>query len=360
MIRRVLVVPIVVLTLVAVSGPAPSATAVDHSRGHPGFCRNANGVTVVIDFQELNGTTIVRCNPQSTRGTGLDALKGAGIQIAGVQRWGESFICRIENRPSATETIDVDGQPGYREACIDTPPAAAYWSYWHAGNNCPWTYSQWGVKNRDFTPGGFEGWSFSLNATADSNPVPRIAPVRPGTEGAECTTPVEPGPTENDPDERLDPVTTRSTTDTSRARGAAPVTAGSAARPDAPGTDPAHGAGGSTPPLGGSDSGSVGHDAHGDPLADGASGTGGVDGSSAGDDVGGESSGSSDRSLAAGADPAANVEFTGGEHAPDVRDVIRTESGASDAAPWIALGVIIVLAGFAGWVEGRRRRRRHG
>jgi hypothetical protein len=191
------------MTLLAftVAGGVP-AHGVDQSRGTPGYCTDAQGVTVVIDFGDLGGTPIVRCNPQSGAGTGLDALKGAGFQIAGVQRWGESFICRIENRPAPGEKIAIKGNANYREACIDTPPASGYWSYWHAGNNCEWEYSQWGVKNREFVPGGFEGWVFSLNASMDDAPKPSIAASRPGTQGQACNAPDEPAPTSNDPDQK--------------------------------------------------------------------------------------------------------------------------------------------------------------
>ena len=87
-------------------GTAPAAHAIDQSKGYPGFCKDDKGVTVVIDFQQLGGDAIVRCNPQTTAGTGLDAMKGAGFQIAGVQRWGEAFICRIENKPAAAAARD--------------------------------------------------------------------------------------------------------------------------------------------------------------------------------------------------------------------------------------------------------------
>ena len=152
---------------------------------------------LVPPFQQLGGETYVRCHPDASSGTGLDALKGAGFQIEGVRRWGESFVCRIENRPSADEAVPIEGDAGYTEQCIDTPPASGYWSYWYAGNGCAWRYSQWGAKNRTPIQGGFEGWSYSLNASADENPVPRIAPVRPGTEAAGCTT--SSGPTSAPP-----------------------------------------------------------------------------------------------------------------------------------------------------------------
>ncbi|WP_331771061.1 hypothetical protein OG948_46385 (plasmid) [Embleya sp. NBC_00888] len=148
---------------------APTAHAVDTSKGTPGYCPDANGVTVVIDFQELGGTTIVRC-ARGDQATGHAALKNAGIEIAGVARWGEAFICRVEGKPGANS-----------EPCIDTPPAGAYWSYWHSPNGGSWTYSQWGVMNRKPPPGSFEGWSFSKNKTETTNPPPRVAPARPAT-----------------------------------------------------------------------------------------------------------------------------------------------------------------------------------
>ncbi|MFC6091522.1 ABC transporter substrate-binding protein [Saccharothrix lopnurensis] len=289
---------------------APHAHAVDHSKGQPGFCPSGTGVTVVVDFQQLGGTTLVRCNPQGARGTGLDALKGAGFQVAGVQRWGEAFICRVENRPSAVETIPVQGNDGYREACIDTPPAAGYWSYWHAGNNCAWEYSQWGVKNRDFVPGGFEGWSFSLNATSESNPTPRVAAVRPGTEGQACVAPDEGKPSSNDLDEKQDDV--RPDPAGQQRPQQQPTTA-----PDEPG-EVQSGTAALPPPR---------------PRAS-----------------------ASPKSPAP--DPKRNVAFDGGQDAPDVTEVVAQQSGASDLAPWAAAGVIVLLAATTPLVARRRRRAR--
>ncbi len=150
---------------------ADRAFAIDHSRGTPGYCPDADGVTVIVDFQELGGDTIIRCAPGDQE-TGHAALKNAGIEIAGTNRWGEAFICRIEGKPGPES-----------EPCIDTPPASAYWSYWHAPNDGTWTYSQWGVMNRKPPPGSFEGWSFSKDRTEDTNPPPRVAPVRPANTG---------------------------------------------------------------------------------------------------------------------------------------------------------------------------------
>ena len=166
-------------TLPAVVAVAPQARAVDDSLGTPGFCPDDDGVTVVVDFQRLGGRTIVRCAPGSEPRTGLEVLQDAGFDTEGVQRWGEGFVCRIEDRPSASEQLPVVGDEGYREACVDTPPATAFWGYWRADEGGEWRYSQQGVKSTEVEPGGFEGWSFSLNAADGVNPPPGIPPDRP-------------------------------------------------------------------------------------------------------------------------------------------------------------------------------------
>ncbi|MFJ8911545.1 ABC transporter substrate-binding protein [Amycolatopsis sp. NPDC102389] len=299
----------VVAAVFLIAATAPSAYAVDQGKGYPGFCKDATGVTVVVDFQQLGGTAIVRCNPQATRGTGLDAIKGAGFQIAGVQRWGESFVCRVENRPSATENVPMKGRENYREQCVDTPPAQAYWSYWHASNNCAWDYSQWGVKNRDFIPGGFEGWSFSLNATAQSNPVPRVSAVRPGTESQPCVPREEAKPATGDPGERQQ-------------------------RP---------------------------------PAGDGPQQTVGAEPGAGEVPAAGPSSGTlpppkprpSASARPKAQDPSSNVAFTGGENAEDVNAVIERESGAGGWAPWAAVAAVLALC-VAGFLMARRRKRAQG
>ncbi|MEU1752720.1 hypothetical protein ABZ436_08720 [Micromonospora matsumotoense] len=156
-----------------VSWPGSPAAAA----GSAGYCPDASGVTVVVDFHELGGGTVVRC-ASGTQATGLAALKNAGFEVTGTLRWGEGFICRIEGKPSAAS-----------EKCVDTPPASAYWSYWHAANGGGWAYSDKGVLNRKPPAGSFEGWSFSLNRNASDAPRPGVTPKRP------APTPPPPPPT---------------------------------------------------------------------------------------------------------------------------------------------------------------------
>ncbi|MER5606419.1 hypothetical protein ACGFKZ_28135 [Micromonospora tulbaghiae] len=159
-------------------GPGSPAVAA----GSAGYCPDASGVTVVVDFNELGGGTVVRCAP-GTQATGLAALKNAGFPITGTLRWGEGFICRIDGKPSAAT-----------EKCVDTPPASAYWSYWHAPNGGSWTYSDKGVLNRKPAAGSFEGWSFSLNRNANDAPRPGVAPKRPAPPPSPPPAPPPPPP----------------------------------------------------------------------------------------------------------------------------------------------------------------------
>ncbi|MBE1469658.1 ABC transporter substrate-binding protein [Kibdelosporangium phytohabitans] len=171
---------------------APAAGAIDPAKGYAGICAGADalsGVTVVIDFQELDGNggvaapTITRCSPNASPGTdrtGIKALQDAGISVQGTVRWGLGFVCRLENRPSSTEILPRTSNPTYKEPCANTPPADAYWGYWHAnGSGSTWAYSSFGALNRNVIPGGFEGWSFSLNKTATTNPPPEVTPTNP-------------------------------------------------------------------------------------------------------------------------------------------------------------------------------------
>ncbi|MEJ7629940.1 MAG: hypothetical protein WKF54_10155, partial [Nocardioidaceae bacterium] len=166
----------------AAAGRAATVDPVDDElSGTPGYCPTDEGVTVVVDFQELGGGIVVRCatGPVVPGFTGIDALQGTGFDPEGVRRYGLAFVCRIADRPTADQELPVDGNPHYKEACVNTPPVSAFWSYWYAPDRGTWTYSQESALSRDALPGGFEGWSFSLNHSEGSAPPPGIPPRRP-------------------------------------------------------------------------------------------------------------------------------------------------------------------------------------
>lgn len=170
------------------------ATPTAQGASHDGACKDASGVTVVVDHQDLGGGVVVRCAQDfpASGGTGLLALQLAGFTPAGTVKDGAAFVCRINNRPAADEDLQVGGQ-AYRESCIATPPDGAFWSYWHAPAGGSWTFSQLGAA-RSVKPGGYEGWSFSLGNDASSNPAPGVKPAARPDAAPTTTTPVDPAP----------------------------------------------------------------------------------------------------------------------------------------------------------------------
>jgi len=153
--------------LVAVGIAVPLATPPLYSAGTtPEACLDNVGVTVVVDFHELGGGVNVRCAPGPVS-SGLDALDKAGIVWESVRRF-PGFVCRIAGLPGPD-----------KEACINTPPANAYWSYWVAQRGGVWCYISRGPGGRVPPPGTVEGWSFVLGKTGADTPPPGIPPPAP-------------------------------------------------------------------------------------------------------------------------------------------------------------------------------------
>jgi hypothetical protein len=152
--------------------------------GNAGYCTSANGVTVVVDFTDLDQPgdgrpdygIVVRCVAKPVQ-NGVQALQLAGFSPEGTAQYGLAFVCRIGGRPAADEPLNRADDPGYTEQCQQTPPQSAYWEYWTAPNGGPWSFSASGAGSHHPIAGGFEGWSFSLNG---SHHPPGVAPVRPG------------------------------------------------------------------------------------------------------------------------------------------------------------------------------------
>jgi hypothetical protein len=160
----------------ALTALGPAAPAVAAETGTPGSCTDDVGVTVVVDFSALGGDVVVRCagGPGGQGFTGLDALTQAGFSVAGTQRWGMQFVCRVQGRPTAREDLAIPGDDSYHEDCGDTPPETAYWGYWYASNGGAWKYSSISAASHTTIKGGFEGWSFHLGSGS-----PKPPPVAP-------------------------------------------------------------------------------------------------------------------------------------------------------------------------------------
>jgi hypothetical protein len=155
------------LALVAIGASVPVAAARAQSASpYDGPCLDNVGITVVIDFRELGGGVNVRCTGGAAS-SGLDALDLAGVAWEPVLRF-PGFVCRIAGKPGPDA-----------EACINTPPASAYWTYWLAPRGGQWCYSTVGPGTRTPPPGTVEGWSFALDKVGAEVPAPGYAPPPP-------------------------------------------------------------------------------------------------------------------------------------------------------------------------------------
>jgi MYXO-CTERM domain-containing protein len=154
---------VALLTAMTAAGAGPSAAA-----ARPlSTCTATTGVIVAVDFGHWGGPVLRSCGTTPT--TGYALLNQGGWHTTGTGHDGPGFICRI-------------GYSGYRhgtqypapsqQACVQTPPAAAYWASWQAGpGQASWTYSQAGAMSYHPQPGSVTMWVFggtNLSGTAGS------------------------------------------------------------------------------------------------------------------------------------------------------------------------------------------------
>jgi hypothetical protein len=127
-------------------------------------CTATTGATLVVDFAYWGGPLLRACG--STPTTGFALLNQGGWHTSGTVHDGPGFVCRI-------------GYAGFRsgtqyptpatQACVNTPPASAYWSFWEAGpGQDAWTYSQAGALNYRPAPGSISLWIFGGTSISGS------------------------------------------------------------------------------------------------------------------------------------------------------------------------------------------------
>jgi hypothetical protein len=134
--------------------------------GTAGPCPAKTGVTVSVDFTAFGRGVHTRCAP-GAQASGLAAMQHAGFTPAGTSRYGFAFICRINNLPTPTQ-----------QACVTTPPATAFWAYYHAlAGATTWTYSTLGATSYKPPLGSIDAWAFGKQAKPSKTP----AQVRAGT-----------------------------------------------------------------------------------------------------------------------------------------------------------------------------------
>ena len=127
--------------------------------GTAGACSGTTGVTVTVDFTSFGGVEQTRC-AAGAQSSGVAALQNAGFTPAGTSKYGLAFVCRINNLPSTTA-----------QACVNTPPATAYWAYYHALSGATtWSYSSSGASSYVPPAGSIDAWAFGNGATPSKTP----------------------------------------------------------------------------------------------------------------------------------------------------------------------------------------------
>ncbi|WP_086695976.1 hypothetical protein [Streptomyces recifensis] len=167
--RLLLVLAALGLTSAAVAATGTPAAAAPQPMGR---CTTTSGVVLAVDFSHWGGPVLRSCGTTPT--TGYELLNQGGWSTVGTGHDGPAFICRI-------------GYTGYKSGkqyptpaqddCVLTPPASAYWSYWHADAGAKtWSYSQLGAMLYKPKPGSVDLWIFGGTNIQGTEGRPKITP----------------------------------------------------------------------------------------------------------------------------------------------------------------------------------------
>ncbi|MEV5985244.1 hypothetical protein AB0L85_09510 [Streptomyces sp. NPDC052051] len=157
------------LTTAGLGASAGQAVADPQAMGR---CTTTSGVVLAVDFSHWGGPIYRSCGTTPT--TGYELLNQGGWRTTGTGHDGPAFICRI-------------GYSGYQggkqfptaaqDDCVLTPPASAYWSYWHADPGASnWEYSQLGAMLYKPKPGSVDLWIFGGTNLEGTKGRPKVTP----------------------------------------------------------------------------------------------------------------------------------------------------------------------------------------
>ncbi|WP_030328939.1 hypothetical protein [Streptomyces sp. NRRL B-1381] len=157
------------LTGAALLAPAAPASAAPQPIGR---CTTSSGVVLAVDFSHWGGPVYRSCGTTPT--TGYELLNQGGWRTTGTGHDGPAFICRIGY---SGHQGGKQYPPPKQEDCVLTPPASAYWSYWHAdpGENT-WEYSQLGAMSYRPRPGSVDLWIFGGTDIGGTKGRPTVTP----------------------------------------------------------------------------------------------------------------------------------------------------------------------------------------
>lgn len=152
--------------------PKPTAAKTGTFVGSLGGCTTSKGALVAVDFKKWSGPIVRGCDTTPT--TGIELLITAKFTTVGDKHDGPQFICRIGNSLFNSGT---QYPTAAQDACVVTPPASAYWSYWLAPKGAnTWTYSQFGAYSQKASTGEVEAWTFGGTDVAGATGKPSFTP----------------------------------------------------------------------------------------------------------------------------------------------------------------------------------------
>ena len=274
-------------------------------------CSTTQGEIVVVDFSPWGGNIVRGC--AATLSTGYAGLQAAGFTTAGDDHDGPALICRLDDDP-----------PPSQDACVNTPPASAYWSDWHAaaGQNT-WSYSTQGPMSYEPQPGSVDAWVFGGTNVAGTNGQPTFTPAQ-----VRAT--------------NIDPVGSGDTTTTVPPT-TPPTTAASAGPPAA--VTP--GAGGATTSGNATGSAGTSHPGTTVPSGAGADPTSTSTSTPAGPPTASTNDGRTDPASRTGAGPKI----------VDASPTLAKQPSAGSPLPFVIGGVVVLALAAAGGIIALRRRR---
>ena len=148
-------------TTSTISITTPSSSS--QPRAFDGACSD-DGITLIIEFGSLVQEPLKRC-VQNFSGNSWDLFEAAELIVEGTANYPDSFVCRIQDLPSAEE-----------EPCDGTPNLqTGSWVYFVANAEDEprkWQRSPVGAASRAPKCGDSEAWVF----TRDSSASPKIPP----------------------------------------------------------------------------------------------------------------------------------------------------------------------------------------
>ena len=160
------------LTLAA-TGASLTASAVPAAADPIANCTATKGAIVAVDFAAWGGSVVRGCDANPT--TGYNLLHNGGFTTAGTTHDGPGFICRIGNPAFNSGT---QYPTAAQDACVVTPPASAYWSYWIAPKGqTTWSYSPSGAMGDVPKAGEVEAWTYGPTDINGTTGQPNFTPA---------------------------------------------------------------------------------------------------------------------------------------------------------------------------------------